>query len=175
VLYDSDSKFALSTQGPLRGDSFIDPDSYRHILAAFCRGVFDAKRQQRLVRPLPGYTSCITGAGMRRRLLRPARSAAYSRASAIHLTRRLRSGPGTSGCSAATKHMTRARRSGERTDPRPSHTWRWGPGRQKSAAPLVHRPRRQLRRAGIGRTCTSKHAFSPNRRPSTASPAAIRW
>ncbi len=71
VLYDSDSKFALSTQGPLRGDSFIDPDSYRHILAAFCRGVFDAKRQQRLVRPLPGYTSCITGAGMRRRLLRP--------------------------------------------------------------------------------------------------------
>jgi beta-galactosidase len=27
VLYDSASKFALSTQGPLRGDSFIDPDS----------------------------------------------------------------------------------------------------------------------------------------------------
>jgi beta-galactosidase len=51
VLYDSDSKFALSTQGPLRGDSFIDPDSYRHILAAFCRGIFDAKRQQRLIRP----------------------------------------------------------------------------------------------------------------------------
>jgi beta-galactosidase len=51
VLYDSDSKFALSTQGPLPGDSFIDPDSYRHILAAFCRGIFDAKRQQRLVRP----------------------------------------------------------------------------------------------------------------------------
>jgi beta-galactosidase len=51
VLYDSDSKFALSTQGPLRGDSFIDPDSYRHILAAFSRGIFDAKRQQRLVRP----------------------------------------------------------------------------------------------------------------------------
>ena len=42
---------ALSTQGPLRGDSFIDPDSYRHILAAFSRGIFDAKRQQRLVRP----------------------------------------------------------------------------------------------------------------------------
>lgn len=41
----SNSKFALSTQGPLRGDSFIDPDSYRHILAAFSRGVFDAKRQ----------------------------------------------------------------------------------------------------------------------------------
>jgi beta-galactosidase len=51
VLYDSDSKFALSTQGPLRGDSFIDPESYRHILAAFCRGIFDAARQQRLVRP----------------------------------------------------------------------------------------------------------------------------
>ncbi len=51
VLYDSDSKFALSTQGPLRSDSFIDPDSYRHILAAFSRGIFDAKRQQRLVRP----------------------------------------------------------------------------------------------------------------------------
>jgi beta-galactosidase len=51
VLYDSDSKFALSTQGPLRGDSLIDPDSYRHIVAAFSRGIFDAKRQQRLVRP----------------------------------------------------------------------------------------------------------------------------
>jgi beta-galactosidase len=52
VLYDSDSKFALSTQGPLRGDSsIVDPDSYRHILAAFSRGIFDAKRQQRLVRP----------------------------------------------------------------------------------------------------------------------------
>jgi beta-galactosidase len=52
VLYDSDSKFALSTQGPLRGDSsFVDPDSYRHILAAFSRGIFDAARQQRLVRP----------------------------------------------------------------------------------------------------------------------------
>lgn len=51
VVYDSDSKFALSTQGPLRGDSLIDPDSYRHIVAAFSRGIFDAKRQQRLVRP----------------------------------------------------------------------------------------------------------------------------
>ena len=59
MLYDSDSKFALSTQGPVRGDSFIDPDSYRHILAAFSRGIFDAKRQQRLVRPqhlLPSQT-----------------------------------------------------------------------------------------------------------------------
>ena len=51
VLYDSDSKFALSTQGPLRGDALVDPDSYRHIVAAFSRGIFDAKRQQRLVRP----------------------------------------------------------------------------------------------------------------------------
>jgi beta-galactosidase len=51
VLYDSDSKFALSTQGPLRGEALVDPDSYRHILAAFSRGIFDAKRQQRLVRP----------------------------------------------------------------------------------------------------------------------------
>jgi beta-galactosidase len=51
VLYDSDSKFALSTQGPLQGDVLADPDSYRHIVAAFSRGIFDAKRQQRLVRP----------------------------------------------------------------------------------------------------------------------------
>jgi beta-galactosidase len=51
LLYDSDSKFALATQGPLRGGSLVDPDSYRHVVAAFSRGVFDAKRQQRLVRP----------------------------------------------------------------------------------------------------------------------------
>jgi beta-galactosidase len=51
LLYDSDSKFALSAQGPLRGGSLVDPDSYRHVVAAFSRGVFDAKRQQRLVRP----------------------------------------------------------------------------------------------------------------------------
>ncbi len=51
VLYDSDSKFALSTQGPLQGDAFVDPDSYRHIVSAFSRGIFDGKRQQRLVRP----------------------------------------------------------------------------------------------------------------------------
>jgi beta-galactosidase len=51
VLYDSDSKFALATQGPLPGAGLIDPDSYRHMVAAFSRGVFDAKRQQRLVRP----------------------------------------------------------------------------------------------------------------------------
>ena len=51
VLYDSDSKFALSTQGPVRGGTLIDPDSYQQVVAAFSRGVFDAKRQQRLVRP----------------------------------------------------------------------------------------------------------------------------
>jgi beta-galactosidase len=53
VLYDSDSKFALSTQGPVPGDeghALVDPDSYRHVVAAFSRGIFDAKRQQRLVR-----------------------------------------------------------------------------------------------------------------------------
>jgi beta-galactosidase len=51
VLYDSDSKFALSTQGPLQGGALIDPDSYRHVVDAFSRGIFDAKRQLRLVRP----------------------------------------------------------------------------------------------------------------------------
>ncbi len=52
VLYDSDSKFALGTQGPVPGDGLghVDPDSYRHMVAAFSRGIFDAKRQQRLVR-----------------------------------------------------------------------------------------------------------------------------
>jgi beta-galactosidase len=51
VLYDCDSKLALSTQGPLPGPAIVDPDSYRHIIAAFSRGAFDAKRQQRLLRP----------------------------------------------------------------------------------------------------------------------------
>jgi len=69
LLYDSDSKFALSTQGPLRGPGLVDPDSYRHIVAAFSRGVFDAKRQQRLVRgqqllPSRGATiDAVTTAG----------------------------------------------------------------------------------------------------------------
>ena len=31
--------------------TFIDPDSYRHVLAGVSCGIFDAKRQQRLVRP----------------------------------------------------------------------------------------------------------------------------
>ena len=51
VLHDCDSKFALSTQGPLRGGALVDPDSYHRVVAAFSRGIFDAKRQQRLVRP----------------------------------------------------------------------------------------------------------------------------
>jgi beta-galactosidase len=66
VLYDSDSKFALTTQGPLRGEPFLDPDSYRHIVAAFSRGIFDAKRQQRLVRPqqlLPSRGGELDAAG----------------------------------------------------------------------------------------------------------------
>jgi beta-galactosidase len=64
VLYDSDSKFALSTQGPLRApDALVDSDSYRHIVAAFSRGIFDAKRQQRIVRPqqlLPSRGAGVT-------------------------------------------------------------------------------------------------------------------
>ena len=50
VLYDSDSKFALSTQGPLPGEPIMDAESYRRIVAAFARGIFDAKLQQRIVR-----------------------------------------------------------------------------------------------------------------------------
>ncbi len=52
VLYDSDSKFALSTQAPFAAPgAFVDQDAYRRIVAAFSRGIFDAKRQERLVRP----------------------------------------------------------------------------------------------------------------------------
>jgi beta-galactosidase len=52
VLYDSDSKLALATQAPFSAPGqFFDPDAYRRIVGAFTRGVFDAKRQQRLVRP----------------------------------------------------------------------------------------------------------------------------
>ena len=32
-------------------EAVIDPDSYRHVLAGVSCGIFDAKRQQRLVRP----------------------------------------------------------------------------------------------------------------------------
>jgi beta-galactosidase len=52
VLYDSDSKLAWPTQAPFSAPGqFFDPDSYRRIVGAFTRGVFDAQRQQRLVRP----------------------------------------------------------------------------------------------------------------------------
>ena len=64
VLYDSDSKLALKSQGPFGAPgAFIDPDAYRRIVAAFSRGVFDAKRQQRLVRPqqlLPSRGAALT-------------------------------------------------------------------------------------------------------------------
>jgi beta-galactosidase len=51
VLYDSDSKLALATQAPFSAPGqFFDPDAYRRIVGAFTRGIFDAKRQQRLVR-----------------------------------------------------------------------------------------------------------------------------
>ena len=70
VLYDSDSKFALSTQGPLRGAGLVDPDAYRHIVSAFSRGIFDAKRQQRIVRgqqllPSRGATGSAADAARR--------------------------------------------------------------------------------------------------------------
>ncbi|ANP71516.1 beta-galactosidase [Cryobacterium arcticum] len=52
VLYDSDSKFALSAQAPFSAPGqYFDPDSYRRIIAAFVRGAFDAGLQTRLVRP----------------------------------------------------------------------------------------------------------------------------
>lgn len=52
VLWDSDSKFALSAQSPFTAPgALFDPDGYRRIVSAFSRGIFDAKRQQRLVRP----------------------------------------------------------------------------------------------------------------------------
>jgi beta-galactosidase len=52
VLYDSESKWALSGQPPLTlPNGFVDTDFYRSLVAAFTRGIFDAKRQARLVRP----------------------------------------------------------------------------------------------------------------------------
>jgi beta-galactosidase len=66
VLYDSDSKFAMATQGPFAAPgALVDPDAYRRIVGAFSRGIFDAKRQQRLVRPqqlMPGRGAGITAA-----------------------------------------------------------------------------------------------------------------
>ena len=52
VLYDSDSKFALSAQSPLSAPGqFSDADAYGRIVGAFSRGIFDAGRQERLIRP----------------------------------------------------------------------------------------------------------------------------
>lgn len=51
VLWDCDSKFALTTQGPLGAPGgTVDPDSYRRIVQPFCRGITETGRQQRLVR-----------------------------------------------------------------------------------------------------------------------------
>ncbi|KQO12004.1 beta-galactosidase [Agreia sp. Leaf244] len=52
VLYDSDSKFALSSQAPFAAPGqYLDADAYRKIMASFVRGAFDAGLQTRLVRP----------------------------------------------------------------------------------------------------------------------------
>ncbi|SKA79559.1 beta-galactosidase [Agreia bicolorata] len=52
VLYDSDSKFALSSQAPFQAPGqYLDADAYRKIMASFVRGAFDAGLQTRLVRP----------------------------------------------------------------------------------------------------------------------------
>lgn len=58
ILYDSDSKFALSSQAPFQAPGqYLDPDSYRRIVAAFFRGAFDAGLQARLVRPQQLFAS----------------------------------------------------------------------------------------------------------------------
>jgi len=52
VLYDSAGKWALAGQPPLTlPDGSVDHDFYRTLVAAFTRGIFDAKRQARMVRP----------------------------------------------------------------------------------------------------------------------------
>ena len=61
VLYDSDSKFALSAQAPFSAPGqYFDPDSYRRIIAAFVRGAFDAGLQTRLVRPQQIFPGRVT-------------------------------------------------------------------------------------------------------------------
>jgi beta-galactosidase len=61
VLYDSDSKFALSSQPPFQAPGqYLDPDSYRRIMASFVRGAFDAGLQTRLVRPQQLFPSRAT-------------------------------------------------------------------------------------------------------------------
>jgi beta-galactosidase len=64
ILYDSDSKFALSGfSAPFSAPGqYFDPDSYRRIIAAFHRGAFDAGRQVRLIRPQQLFPS--RGAGL---------------------------------------------------------------------------------------------------------------
>ena len=58
VLYDSDSKFALSSQAPFQAPGqYLDADSYRRIVSAFYRGTFDAGLQARLVRPQQLFAS----------------------------------------------------------------------------------------------------------------------
>ena len=61
VLYDSDSKFALSFQAPFPAPGqYLDPDSYRRIMASFVRGAFDAGLQTRIVRPQQLFPSRAT-------------------------------------------------------------------------------------------------------------------
>lgn len=66
VLYDSESKWALEAQPPFRTlERDSDPDSYRRLVAAFSRGIFDAKLQERIVRPqqfFPGRGGELTAA-----------------------------------------------------------------------------------------------------------------
>ena len=51
ILHDVDSKFALASQPPFpRGDA-SEPEAYRIIMSAFCRGLHAAGAQQRIVRP----------------------------------------------------------------------------------------------------------------------------
>ncbi|TIH40905.1 beta-galactosidase [Subtercola vilae] len=58
ILYDSDSKWALSSQAPFQAPGqFFDTDSYRRIVASFYRGAFDAGVQVRLVRPQQLFAS----------------------------------------------------------------------------------------------------------------------
>ncbi|MCX7522696.1 beta-galactosidase [Microbacterium sp. STN6] len=58
ILYDSDSKFALSSQPPFSAPGqYLDADSYRRILSAFYRGAFDAGLQVNVVRPQQLFAS----------------------------------------------------------------------------------------------------------------------
>jgi beta-galactosidase len=66
ILYDSDSKFALSSfQAPFQAPGqYFDPDSYRRIVSAFYRGAFDAGLQVRLVRPQQLFASRASTGGL---------------------------------------------------------------------------------------------------------------